>query len=43
MSCEATGCRGAWREWGQERIEMAVPISPQELMLNLTWVEDTQP
>ena len=24
--------RGAWQEWGVEQIEMAVPISPAELM-----------
>lgn len=24
--------RGAWQEWGVEEIEMAVPISPEELM-----------
>ncbi len=24
--------RGAWQEWGPEQIEMAVPISPQELL-----------
>lgn len=24
--------RGAWQEWGPHQIEMAVPISPQELM-----------
>src|SRR5690606_2051873 len=23
--------RGAWQEWGPEQIDMAVPISPQEL------------
>ena len=24
--------RGAWQEWGPEQIEMAVPLSPQELL-----------
>jgi glucosamine-6-phosphate deaminase len=30
--CEVWLYRGAWQEWEPERIEMAVPISPQELM-----------
>jgi glucosamine-6-phosphate deaminase len=30
--CQVWLYRGAWQEWGPERIEMAVPLSPQELM-----------
>jgi glucosamine-6-phosphate deaminase len=30
--CEVWLYRGAWQEWEPEQIEMAVPISPQELM-----------
>jgi glucosamine-6-phosphate deaminase len=30
--CEVWLYRGAWQEWEPERIEMAVPLSPQELM-----------
>ena len=29
--CEVWLYRGAWQEWGPEKIEMAVPISPEEL------------
>jgi glucosamine-6-phosphate deaminase len=29
--CEAWLYRGAWQEWEVERIEMAVPLSPEEL------------
>jgi glucosamine-6-phosphate deaminase len=29
--CEVWLYRGAWQEWGPERIDMAVPLSPQEL------------
>jgi len=28
--------RGAWQEWGPEEIEMAVPLSPQELLRKRT-------
>lgn len=31
-TCEIWLYRGAWQEWEPEKIEMAVPISPQELM-----------
>ncbi|MCX7787252.1 MAG: glucosamine-6-phosphate deaminase [Spirochaetes bacterium] len=31
-SCEVWLYRGAWQEWGPEEIEMAVPLSPQELL-----------
>ncbi|MEM9185717.1 MAG: glucosamine-6-phosphate deaminase [Planctomycetota bacterium] len=30
--CQVWLYRGAWQEWGPEKIEMAVPLSPQELM-----------
>ncbi len=30
--CQVWLYRGAWQEWGPHQIEMAVPISPQELM-----------
>jgi glucosamine-6-phosphate deaminase len=30
--CEVWLYRGAWQEWEPERIEMAVPLSPQELL-----------
>jgi glucosamine-6-phosphate deaminase len=30
--CEVWLYRGAWQEWEPERVEMAVPLSPQELM-----------
>ena len=30
--CEVWLYRGAWQEWGMEEIEMAVPLSPDELM-----------
>jgi glucosamine-6-phosphate deaminase len=30
--CEVWLYRGAWQEWEPERIEMAVPLSPHELM-----------
>ena len=30
--CDLWLYRGAWQEWGVEEIEMAVPLSPQELM-----------
>jgi glucosamine-6-phosphate deaminase len=30
--CEIWLYRGAWQEWEPERIEMAVPLSPQELL-----------
>jgi glucosamine-6-phosphate deaminase len=29
--CEVWLYRGAWQEWGPEQIDMAVPLSPQEL------------
>ncbi len=31
-TCEVWLYRGAWQEWGPEEIEMAVPLSPQELL-----------
>ena len=31
-ACEVWLYRGAWQEWEPERIEMAVPLSPQELL-----------
>ncbi|MFQ3620311.1 MAG: glucosamine-6-phosphate deaminase [Spirochaetales bacterium] len=31
-SCEVWLYRGAWQEWTPEEIEMAVPLSPQELL-----------
>jgi glucosamine-6-phosphate deaminase len=31
-TCEVWLYRGAWQEWEPEKIEMAVPISPQELL-----------
>lgn len=30
--CDLWLYRGAWQEWGPEQIEMAVPLSPQELL-----------
>ncbi|MEM6798062.1 MAG: glucosamine-6-phosphate deaminase [Planctomycetota bacterium] len=30
--CQVWLYRGAWQEWGPEAIEMAVPLSPQELL-----------
>jgi len=30
--CELWLYRGAWQEWGVDEIEMAVPLSPDELM-----------
>ena len=30
--CEVWLYRGAWQEWEPEKIEMAVPISPRELL-----------
>jgi glucosamine-6-phosphate deaminase len=30
--CQVWLYRGAWQEWGPDQIEMAVPLSPQELM-----------
>ncbi|MCL2647902.1 MAG: glucosamine-6-phosphate deaminase [Phycisphaerales bacterium] len=30
--CEIWLYRGAWQEWGPEQIEMAVPLSPNELL-----------
>ncbi len=30
-SCEVWLYRGAWQEWGPDQIEMAVPLSPQEV------------
>jgi glucosamine-6-phosphate deaminase len=30
--CQVWLYRGAWQEWGPEQIEMAVPLSPQELL-----------
>ncbi len=32
QQCEVWLYRGAWQEWEPEQIEMAVPISPRELM-----------
>jgi len=29
--CEVWLYRGAWQEWGPEQIDMAVPLSPDEL------------
>ncbi len=34
--CEVWLYRGAWHEWGPEKIEMAVPLSPQELLRKRT-------
>jgi glucosamine-6-phosphate deaminase len=31
-TCEVWLYRGAWQEWGPHQIEMAVPLSPQELL-----------
>ncbi len=31
-SCTVWLYRGAWQEWGPEEIEMAVPLSPQEVL-----------
>ncbi|MCE9544955.1 MAG: glucosamine-6-phosphate deaminase [Planctomycetia bacterium] len=36
--CEVWLYRGAWHEWGPHEIEMAVPISPKELMRKRTAV-----
>lgn len=30
--CDVWLYRGAWQEWGPHQVEMAVPLSPQELM-----------
>src|SRR6185437_10066474 len=30
--CEVWLYRGAWQEWEPEKIQMAVPLSPQELL-----------
>lgn len=30
--CQVWMYRGAWQEWGVEQVEMAVPLSPSELM-----------
>ena len=35
-TCEVWLYRGAWQEWGPDEIEMAVPISPQELIRKRT-------
>ncbi len=35
-SCEVWLYRGAWQEWEPEKIEMAVPISPEELLRKRT-------
>ena len=37
LYCELVDCqiwlyRGAWQEWGPHQIEMAVPLSPHELL-----------
>ncbi|MCA9258608.1 MAG: glucosamine-6-phosphate deaminase [Planctomycetales bacterium] len=32
QNCVVWLYRGAWQEWGPHQVEMAVPISPQELM-----------
>lgn len=32
QQCEVWLYRGAWQEWGPHQIEMAVPLSPQELL-----------
>ena len=32
QDCEVWLYRGAWQEWGPEDIEMAVPLSPDEVM-----------
>ena len=32
QTCEVWLYRGAWQEWDPDRIEMAVPLSPQELL-----------
>ena len=29
--CQVWLYRGAWQEWGPEQIDLAVPLSPQEL------------
>lgn len=34
--CEVWLYRGAWQEWGMDEIEMAVPLSPDELMRKRT-------
>jgi glucosamine-6-phosphate deaminase len=34
--CEVWLYRGAWQEWGPEQIEMAVPLSPEELLRKRT-------
>jgi glucosamine-6-phosphate deaminase len=34
--CDLWLYRGAWQEWGVHEIEMAVPLSPLELMRNRT-------
>lgn len=35
-TCEVWLYRGAWQEWAPEQIEMAVPISPEELLRKRT-------
>lgn len=35
-SCQVWLYRGAWQEWGPHQIEMAVPLSPQELLRKRT-------
>jgi LmbE family N-acetylglucosaminyl deacetylase len=35
-TCEVWLYRGAWQEWGIEEIEMAVPLSPDEVMRKRT-------
>lgn len=35
-SCEVWLYRGAWQEWGPHQVEMAVPLSPQELLRKRT-------
>lgn len=34
--CEVWLYRGAWQEWEPERIEMAVPLSPDEVLRKRT-------
>ena len=31
LACEVWLYRGAWQEWGIDEIEMAVPLSPEEV------------
>ena len=35
-NCEVWLYRGAWQEWEPEKIEMAVPISPEEMLRKRT-------